>query len=301
MESPAIESPAIEIPAIESPGIIPWIVGGLGNQIFIVIAAWLAAKRNSCPMYLLQNPHSNNKHSSANYKESVFKHIGIHKDDEYSDQTMYRLLSNGYKIVHQNLHAFSQYSLDTDIPAIYKNYFQYYPPMKDHENEIRSLLLGGLFNYPTFTAFNAFTVFENDAFLHIRRGDYVPLPHVHPLCPLSYYKDALSRLHGLTSVKYVHVLSDDMDWVQRQSCWAEFTAEFGISFYFHKLDELSTLALMSCCKGGAICANSSFSWWGAFLGAYSVRAPVFVPKRWIPVHPQVALFPEEWTVLDVSD
>ena len=59
-----------------------------------------------------------------------------------------------------------------------------------------------------------------------------------------------------------------------------------------------TLALMSLCKAGAICANSTFSWWGAFLGAHGVRAPVFVPERWIGGDKlPVALFPDEWHVV----
>lgn len=53
---------------------------------------------------------------------------------------------------------------------------------------------------------------------------------------------------------------------------------------------------MSLCYSGAICANSTFSWWGAFLGAYSQRNPVFVPRNWIR-EKIWNLFPEEWIII----
>jgi hypothetical protein len=62
-------------------------------------------------------------------------------------------------------------------------------------------------------------------------------------------------------------------------------------------DELESLALMSLCRKGAICANSTFSWWGAFLGTYGERAPVYVPEKWISDPPIVSLFPPEWIIL----
>jgi hypothetical protein len=280
---------------IPSDGIIPWLGGGLGNQMFIIIASWLASKLYSCPLYLLQNNMLYNKHSSKNYKLSIFKHIGTHSSDEFSSKMLSTLESNGYKIFdNNNSNSFAKYSIEhIPPPVIYKNYFQYYPPMKDHEHEIRSLLLQGL----SEISIPGYNSFEEGAFLHIRRGDYIPVSHIHPICPLSYYKDALSRLSTMSSTKDIHIVSDDMAWVKIQSCWSEFGAQFGFTFHFHDMDELSSMKLMSLCKGGAICANSSFSWWGAFLGAYSTRAPVFVPKNWLTLFPYVALFPEEWTVL----
>jgi len=92
----------------------------------------------------------------------------------------------------------------------------------------------------------------------------------------------------LPAVSKILVVSDDVSWVEGQEYFKD------EKFEIYKSDnELETLAVMSACKAGAICANSTFSWWGAFLGAHSVRNPVIVPKNWISL-PVVSLFPEEW-------
>jgi hypothetical protein len=61
-------------------------------------------------------------------------------------------------------------------------------------------------------------------------------------------------------------------------------------------NECKSLALMTLCHGGFICANSTFSWWGAFLGAHAQRQPVIAPKDWFKDE-VVQLFPKEWIVL----
>ena len=62
-----------------------------------------------------------------------------------------------------------------------------------------------------------------------------------------------------------------------------------ISFYENE-NELETLAEMGRCGGGAIIANSTFSWWGAMLSKSKV---VYYPSRWIGC-PVYDLFPKEW-------
>jgi hypothetical protein len=61
-------------------------------------------------------------------------------------------------------------------------------------------------------------------------------------------------------------------------------------------DELNGLALMSLCRGGAIIGNSTYSWWGAMLGAEPAGAQIIYPTLWFS-DAKPALFPSHWTRL----
>ena len=103
--------------------------------------------------------------------------------------------------------------------------------------------------------------------LHIRRGDYVVNPN-HPVQPLEYYDEALKCLPQNFPVI---VFSDDPKWCHEQELFSG--DRFNIS------DDNSAdfdLCLMSMCKCHVI-ANSSFSWWGAWL---SNSQMTIAPKNW---------------------
>lgn len=114
----------------------------------------------------------------------------------------------------------------------------------------------------------------NAIFLHVRRGDYVRVQEYHPLIEESYYKKALERFDSNISVI---VLSDDFEWCKKQDIFKPdrfFISESDIKFnqkvqmgdgaIEYPLVPFYDLCLMSMCKGGII-ANSSLSWWGAWL------------------------------------
>ena len=102
--------------------------------------------------------------------------------------------------------------------------------------------------------------------LHIRRGDYVVNPN-HPTQTMEYYEEALSKLPELPVI----VFSDDSEWCKQQKLFDN--DRFMIA-------EGNTtdcdLCLMSLCKYHII-ANSSFSWWGAWLAK---SQKVIAPKNW---------------------
>ena len=91
---------------------------------------------------------------------------------------------------------------------------------------------------------------------------------------------------------YIHI-----EWIKSQELFNDRT------FFepFECENELTSLSFMTLCKAGAICANSTFSWWGAFLGSYEKRSPIFVPRKWMLTHSQIKLFPKEWIVVEETD
>lgn len=114
--------------------------------------------------------------------------------------------------------------------------------------------------------------------VHVRRGDYVsdPVAHTyHGLCPLSYYDAAIKAMAERVPQLHLFVFSDDMEWTRRNlryTCATTFVRHNGVE------KDYEDLRLMARCKHHII-ANSSFSWWGAWLSPYTSKI-VIAPKRW---------------------
>ena len=109
-------------------------------------------------------------------------------------------------------------------------------------------------------------VYRDVIALHIRRGDYVSNPN-HPSQPILYYQRALEMLPDLDVV----VFSDDTEWCKQQEIFS--SDRFSVS-EGNTTD--ADLCLMSLCQYHII-ANSSFSWWGAWLAK---SKKVIAPKNW---------------------
>jgi hypothetical protein len=105
--------------------------------------------------------------------------------------------------------------------------------------------------------------------LHVRRGDYCTLAEHHPTQSIDYYKAAVEII-GKEATYFI--FSDDIPWCIEQLDWIP-NKQFVQGNEPHE-----DLYLMSFCKSNII-ANSSFSWWGAYLNQYKSKQ-VIVPKRW---------------------
>lgn len=114
--------------------------------------------------------------------------------------------------------------------------------------------------------------------VHVRRGDYVSNPvanATHGLCPLDYYQQGVqSSLDGMRS-PHCFIFSDDSEWVRSNlhlpvDCTI---VDFNTDDTAHE-----DLLLMAACKRFVL-ANSSFSWWGAWLCAHQDKR-VIAPKKW---------------------
>lgn len=130
--------------------------------------------------------------------------------------------------------------------------------------------------------------------VHVRRTDYLRFPKVHPFPGLNYYRRCFKLFNNRFKCIFI-VCSDDIKW-----CKDNFTKEFNnFSFIFSEYnDEIFDLMLMLSCDHN-ISANSSFSWWGAYLNKNNDKI-VIVPKMWLgPNGPQdyYDLIPKVWQVI----
>ena len=114
---------------------------------------------------------------------------------------------------------------------------------------------------------------QNTVFLHVRLGDYKILPH-HQVNLLSYFVKAMEQFPN--SVRFL-VFSDEPS-------LAKTFPIFGDRCVFvEEPCELRSLFLMASCSAGAITANSTFSWWGAFFGrqGYETIYKAYMPAQWM--------------------
>jgi len=166
-------------------------------------------------------------------------------------------------------HHFDQEFFDNcPDDVVLQGYFQTEKYFKHIENEIRQ----------DFTFKNAILnpckemieSVNNPIALHVRRTDYVTNSANHPPCTLDYYKKALSYFEAHRNVI---VFSDDPAWCNEQELFS------GNNFMISENeDNRIDLCLMSLCDDFII-ANSSFSWWGAWLSANKDKR-VIAPQQW---------------------
>ncbi|MFT5663605.1 MAG: hypothetical protein ACI9YO_002934 [Gammaproteobacteria bacterium] len=118
--------------------------------------------------------------------------------------------------------------------------------------------------------------------IHIRRGDYISNSKTRKIfhaCSLDYYKENVNRLCKNLTNPHCFVFSDDCE-------WARSNIKLNIPYTIVDINEANEahldLLLMSLCNDFVI-ANSSFSWWGAWLGSFKNKR-IVAPKNWFIRH-----------------
>jgi hypothetical protein len=130
--------------------------------------------------------------------------------------------------------------------------------------------------------------------VHVRRGDYVTTPEVnaiHGTCGPEYYRAAADRIRQAAPDATYYVFSDDPDWAEQHLKWPGPSEVVRHNLGRRDADDLR---LMAACDHFVI-ANSSFSWWGAWLARNAAKV-VVAPRRWYTNvhHTDRDLTPPEW-------
>lgn len=138
---------------------------------------------------------------------------------------------------------------------------------------------------------------SESAAVHVRRGDYVNNPNanaVHGTCDAAYYHAAVQQLARRVALSSLFVFSDDLAWA-RTHLRFDYPATF---VDVHGADEgHKDMHLMAACRHQII-ANSSFSWWAAWLNVNPAKI-VIAPRRWFRSNEMNTrdLLPEGWVRL----
>jgi hypothetical protein len=130
----------------------------------------------------------------------------------------------------------------------------------------------------------------NSVGVHIRRGDYVNHPTFGGICGKTYYQEAIQLIKSNTDAAQFFIFSNDIDW-----CVENLDIK-GCDFISWNKGAHSyiDMQLMSACKHNII-ANSSFSWWAAWLNSNPDKI-VIGPKKWLQddQYDTSTLLPSDW-------
>jgi hypothetical protein len=136
--------------------------------------------------------------------------------------------------------------------------------------------------------------------IHVRRGDYLSKSNknIYWTCGGEYYRDAIRYLKTRIKNPVFFVFSDDIQWVKKNFT---FLSESPTRFIEHGMtpSDCIDITLMRYCKHYII-ANSTFGWWGAYLGNKNKNSIVIAPKKWyLKDHSFFIrdLIPPEWIII----
>ena len=234
-------------------------LGQLGNQMF-QYAATLGSARHRGDTFAIPKHNEVYDNGSKRLKIELFDCFDIKPDKIGYLKTDYVLAEKGFEYDESILNA----KQESDF-TLY-GFFQTGKYFKHCEDEVREQFT---FKQEIIDECKQIVedYFDNPIALHIRRGDYLTNPNH---CPQSndYYEEALSKFE---SDRQVVIFSDDPDWCMKQELFSD--DRFIVS---ESAGPYHDLYMMTQCSDFII-ANSSFSWWGAWLANVG---KVIAPKKW---------------------
>jgi len=189
---------------------------------------------------------------------------------------------NGLHVYNEEFTGYKDIVLANEFNWDLRGYFQSYKYFQEYEYYIRMVF-----------SFDQINAGANTCAIHIRRGDYVALSHIHVNLPYEYYRDAIKQFPSRTEFL---IFTDDVEWV-RDNWYRDFINLAPAStFTLMTLpDEVLSFRIMSSCSHQII-ANSSYSWWAAWLNTNKNKV-VISPDIWVTNEPHEVMddrIPEGW-------
>ncbi|NLK45149.1 MAG: alpha-1,2-fucosyltransferase [Treponema sp.] len=191
---------------------------------------------------------------------------------------------------------FNENVFEIQSSCYFEGYWQsekYFAPIKNKIADIFS------FKYPInhSTEQCVSEIDEYTASIHIRRGDYLLGMNKNlNLCTINYYSTAVNLLQSYHTIKKIIVFSDDIPWCKK--CLSFKNIELVFADWNNTEDSWQDMYIMSKCKHNII-ANSSFSWWGAYLNQ-NWNKMVIAPEQWNKKQKRnFRIIPTDWTSLPV--
>lgn len=250
--------------------IISRLQGGLGNQMFQWAYGRSLELKYNKKLYLETSSYIN-----------PFRSYSLNKFPNMNNEIF--KLSNVKCIEIIDTYHYNEIDLDIKSNYFLNGYWQSEKYFKEYQDVIRKELvpsdeiLEKLKKTPLLDT--------NTISIHIRRTDYVTSNGYHPVQTLEYYEEAIKTIGDYD---YLFVFSDDIQWCKNN-------LTFNNIIFIEGLSDVEDLWLQSLCKHNII-ANSSFSWWGAWLNNNPDKK-VIAPNNWFGSQVNLNtsdIIPKEW-------
>lgn len=286
--------------------IVTKVLGGLGNQMFQYAFGRANALRNGTQLFL-------DRRSFAEYQTHSFglHHLYAEISDAPKDmlpkqgpsdrltRLTRRFWPSSPKVYVEKSFLFDPVAISLRGDIYFDGYWQSEKYFAEFASSIRSEL--SIKTPPSSVNLRWLERIRNapSVSIHVRRGDYVSnqaASQVHGTCDLTYYSAAMEFMRReSTEPPVFFVFSDDHEWVRQHM-------SFGENEHCFVTDNVADtnyedLRLMSACRHHII-ANSTFSWWGAWLNP-SPEKVVIAPRRWFASAELRTddLIPKDWRLL----
>ena len=261
------------------PTVCTELVGGLGNQLFIIFTCIATALRDHADFIIQQDTYENTKNKTYWYCSTpIFTKLRDHMTNipVKKDSCTLFTESKNFKILNT-----PDANAQKNKKLFLCGYFQSPCFFDTYANEIISMLEIDTLQKQQQIRFPKSQ--KVTCAMHFRLGDYKNLQHIHPIMPLEYFENSLEYLMASTN-QPLHVL-----WTCQNSDIKEVEEDYILklarkypTLVFEKLpnsdSDCEELLLMSLCDHFII-PNSTFSWWAAYL-CKNEKKIVCYPETW---------------------
>lgn len=275
--------------------------GGLGNQMFqYAVGRNLAIRNNS---KLIQDLTELEKDAKRNYELGIFNidwqkitPARVKKPRKALILLLSKVLKKTNSYIVQMDNYYNPRVLQSRGNVVLDGYWQSEKYFEEIEDTIRRE-----FTIKTEADKKNKSMLEkikstNSVCLHVRRGDYVhesKASKLHGTCTLEYYKKSIELMNGKLSQPTYFIFSDDIIWTKKNLKIEKPAIFVDINSSGKSYEDLR---LMSNCNHFII-ANSTFSWWAAWLSGNSDKI-ICAPKRWFNTQEEGDIVPKEWIRVD---
>lgn len=297
------------------------IIGGLGNQMFQYAFA-LALKEKWNDEDVKIDTHHYHYIFSKTFHGNNFYHNGFEIDKIFQNATLEKaspldimkvsyympnfklsrvirklmpVRSSEYIQPAKDSYCYDEKALKDKTHSYFEGYWMAYKYFESCRSRIQEAYAFPAFKTEENIAFAAALAKNNSVSIHVRRGDYIGLGAFANICTLAYYRKSIAIARQHIEQPEFFVFSNDQEWCMENLKEAFDDAPVHFVNNNKGKESYRDMQLMSMAHCN-ILANSSFSWWGAFLNSREEQI-VLAPSKWMNDRDCSSLYSDKWIIV----